>query len=224
MTGGREIADIRLRFDGGRVVEASAAKNEEYLQSALDTDEGARFLGEFAFGTNFGITRFTKNILLDEKIGGTVHVAIGAGYPDSGSTNRSAIHWDLICDLRQGGLVTVDGVPFLRDGRYLDLGARGGRGRERSRSRSQGTQRCAPTTRRCQPFGDEERIQPVHQVVDPGDDGRGRGGGGGEQGEDVVLQVRWPRGAVGGCVGEQPFFAGMGEFVEGEEDIEVARQ
>src|SRR5215211_6670030 len=116
---GREIADIRLRFENGKVVEASAAKNEEFLLSTLDTDEGARFLGEFAFGTNFGITRFTKNILLDEKIGGTVHMALGAGYPDSGSRNRSAIHWDMICDLRQGGLVTVDGIPFLRDGGFL---------------------------------------------------------------------------------------------------------
>jgi aminopeptidase len=119
VTGGREIADIRLRFVDGKVTEASAAKNEEYLVSALDTDPGARFLGEFAFGTNFEITRFTRNILLDEKIGGTVHVALGAGYPDSGSTNRSAIHWDMICDLRQGGRVTVDGVPFLESGRFL---------------------------------------------------------------------------------------------------------
>jgi len=119
VTNGREIADIRLRFARGKVVEASAAKNEEFLLSTLDTDEGARFLGEFAFGANFGITRFTKNILLDEKIGGTVHMALGSGYPDSGSLNRSAIHWDMICDLRQGGLVTVDGIPFLQNGRFL---------------------------------------------------------------------------------------------------------
>lgn len=116
--GGREVADIRLRFDNGKAVDASAAKNEEYLISALDTDPGARFLGEFAFGANFGITRFTKNILLDEKIGGTVHMALGAGYPDSGSTNRSAIHWDMICDLRAGGSVTVDGHLFLENGRF----------------------------------------------------------------------------------------------------------
>jgi aminopeptidase len=119
VTAGREIVGIRLRFEKGKVVEATADKNEAYLLSALETDAGARYLGEFAFGTNFGITRFTKNILLDEKIGGTVHVALGAGYPDSGSTNRSAIHWDMICDLRRGGLVTVDGVPFLTDGRIL---------------------------------------------------------------------------------------------------------
>ena len=119
VTSGREIADIRLRFDAGKVVEASAAKNEDYLLQMLDTDPGARYLGEFAFGTNTDITRFTRNILLDEKIGGTVHMAIGSGYPDSGSTNRSALHWDLICDLRQGGTVTADGEVFLRDGRIV---------------------------------------------------------------------------------------------------------
>ncbi|MCC6312368.1 MAG: aminopeptidase [Thermomicrobiales bacterium] len=119
VTGGREIADIRLRFADGRVVDASAARNEEFLIRSLDADPGARRLGEFAFGTNFDITRFTKNILLDEKMGGTVHMALGAGYPDTGSVNRSAIHWDMICDLRRGGLVTVDGAPFLRDGHFL---------------------------------------------------------------------------------------------------------
>jgi aminopeptidase len=118
-TSGREIEDVRLRFIDGVVVEASAARNEEYLLSMLDSDEGARRLGEFAFGTNFDITRFTKSILLDEKIGGTIHMALGAGYPDTGSVNRSAIHWDLICDLRQQGRVTVDGVPFLEGGRFL---------------------------------------------------------------------------------------------------------
>jgi aminopeptidase len=119
VTAGREIEEVRLRFEDGLVVEASAARNNEYLQSMLDIDAGARRLGEFAFGTNFDITRFTRSILLDEKIGGTVHMALGAGYPDSGSTNRSAIHWDLICDLRQAGRVTVDGETFLERGRFL---------------------------------------------------------------------------------------------------------
>jgi aminopeptidase len=108
-----------LRFAGGKVVEASAAKHEDALIAALDTDEGARFLGEIAFGTNYGLDRFTRHILLDEKIGGTVHMALGNGYPDTGSVNRSAIHWDLICDVRQGGRVTVDGEDFLVNGRYL---------------------------------------------------------------------------------------------------------
>jgi len=119
ISGGREISDIRLSFENGKVTEASAAKGEDYLLRTLETDEGARFLGEFAFGTNFDIQRFSKNILFDEKIGGTVHMAIGAGYPNTGSTNKSAIHWDMICDLRQGGQVHVDGQPFIRDGRFV---------------------------------------------------------------------------------------------------------
>jgi aminopeptidase len=116
---GREIVDIRLIFENGRVTDAKAAKGEDYLIKTLDTDEGARVLGEFAFGTNYDIQRFTKNILFDEKIGGTVHMAVGAGYPESGSTNESAVHWDMICDLRDGGEVTVDGQSFMRDGKIL---------------------------------------------------------------------------------------------------------
>lgn len=119
VTAGRQIEDIRLRFENGKVVDASAAKNEDYLIQTLDTDEGARYLGEFAFGTNFDIQQFTRNILFDEKIGGTVHMAVGRGYPESGSTNESAIHWDMICDLRQGGQVTVDGELFQRDGKFV---------------------------------------------------------------------------------------------------------
>jgi aminopeptidase len=118
VTDGREIADIRLRFEGGKVVEATASKNEQYLIDSLDTDEGARRLGEIAFGTNFGISRFTKNILLDEKIGGTMHMALGAGYPETGNSNTSAIHWDMICDLRAGGQATLDGEVVLKDGAY----------------------------------------------------------------------------------------------------------
>ncbi len=118
-TGGREVEDVRLWFESGKVVRATAAKNEEFLVTMLDTDEGARYLGEFAFGTNHGVQRFTKNILFDEKIGGTVHMAVGTGYPETGSKNRSAIHWDMICDLRQGGEVWVDGILFARDGQFL---------------------------------------------------------------------------------------------------------
>ena len=116
--GGREVEDVRLWFEDGKVVKATAAKNEEYLLTMLDTDEGSRYLGEFAFGTNRGVQHFTKNILFDEKIGGTVHMALGTGYPETGSTNRSAIHWDMICDLRQGGEVWVDGQIFARDGEF----------------------------------------------------------------------------------------------------------
>lgn len=115
---GREVEDVRLWFENGRVVRATAARNQAFLESMLDTDAGARSLGEFAFGTNRAITRFTRNILFDEKIGGTIHLALGSGYPDSGSTNRSAIHWDLICDLRRGGEVRVDGDVFMKDGEF----------------------------------------------------------------------------------------------------------
>lgn len=118
VTDGREIADIRLRFESGKVVDATASKNEQYLIDSLDTDDGARRLGEIAFGTNFGISRFTKNILLDEKIGGTMHMALGAGYPETGNSNTSAIHWDMICDLRAGGQATLDGEVVLKDGEY----------------------------------------------------------------------------------------------------------
>jgi aminopeptidase len=117
-TGGREVEDVRLWFEDGKVIRATAAKNEEFLQTMLDVDEGSRYLGEFAFGTNQGVQRFTKNILFDEKIGGTVHMAVGTGFPESGSKNRSAIHWDMICDLRQGGEVWVDGELFAKDGEF----------------------------------------------------------------------------------------------------------
>jgi aminopeptidase len=119
VTAGREIEDVRLVFRDGKAVEATAARNEDYLVQTLDTDPGARYLGEFAIGTNFDITRFIKNILFDEKIGGTVHLALGAGYAPTGSSNKSAIHWDMICDLRDGGQIDVDGLPFLRDGRIV---------------------------------------------------------------------------------------------------------
>ena len=118
VTQGREVADIRLRFSAGEVIDASASKNETFLIETLDTDPGARRLGEFAFGTNDRIDRWTKNILLDEKMGGTVHMALGMGYPETGNHNRSAIHWDLICDVRHGGEVTADGAPVLQHGEY----------------------------------------------------------------------------------------------------------
>jgi aminopeptidase len=118
VTQGREVRDIRLTFKDGVVVDASSATEEEFLIKTLDTDPGARRLGEFAFGTNFDIQTFSKNILFDEKIGGTIHMACGLGYPETGSVNESAIHWDMICDLRQGGRVTVDGELFMENGQY----------------------------------------------------------------------------------------------------------
>jgi aminopeptidase len=116
---GREVEDVRLWFEKGRVVRATAAKGEEFLLKTLDTDEGSRYLGEFAIGTNTGITRFTRNILFDEKIGGSFHMALGAGYPETGSQNKSAIHWDMICDLRHGGTITVDDELLYRDGEFV---------------------------------------------------------------------------------------------------------
>ena len=116
---GREVEDVRLQFKDGKVIKATAAKNEEFLLKMLESDGGARYVGEFAFGTNPGILRFTKNTLFDEKIGGTIHLAVGTGYPESGSKNKSAIHWDMVCDLRDGGEVRVDGTLFLKDGKIL---------------------------------------------------------------------------------------------------------
>jgi aminopeptidase len=116
---GREVEDIRLKFKDGKVIKAAAAKNEEFLLKMLQTDKGARYVGEFSFGTNYEIQRFTKNTLFDEKIGGTIHLALGKGYPESGSKNESAIHWDMVCDVRDGGEVRIDGTLFLKDGRIL---------------------------------------------------------------------------------------------------------
>ena len=118
---GREVDGIELCFENGRVVEASAKKNEEFLLDVLETDEGSRFLGEFAVGTNKGINRFTKSILFDEKIGGTIHLAVGAGYPETGSTNRSAVHWDMICDMRNGGQIWIDDELFYDSGEFQIL-------------------------------------------------------------------------------------------------------
>jgi len=116
--GGREVSGIELHFESGKVVKASAEKNEDYLLSMLDTDAGAKYVGEFAVGTNKRIDRFIKNILFDEKIGGTIHMALGAGYPETGSSNESAIHWDMICDMRDGGQILVDGELFYQSGEF----------------------------------------------------------------------------------------------------------
>jgi aminopeptidase len=117
---GREVDDVRLRFEGGEVVEATASRGEDLLREMVSVDEGARRVGEFAFGLNEAVTSFTREILFDEKIGGTVHLALGTAYPETGSTNRSALHWDLICDLRNGGEVYADGELAYRDGAFLD--------------------------------------------------------------------------------------------------------
>ena len=117
--GGREVHDVVLKFKAGRVVEASASKNEDFLIKMLDQDDGSRTVGELAVGTNYSIQGYTKNTLFDEKIGGTIHVAVGSGYPETGSKNSSGLHWDMVCDLRGGGTVTADGEPISRDGRFV---------------------------------------------------------------------------------------------------------
>jgi len=101
------------------VEQATAAKNQEYLLKMLDSDKGSRYVGEFAIGTNNDINKFTGNILFDEKIGGTFHMALGAGYPETGSHNKSSIHWDMICDLRADSEITVDGELFYKNGKFV---------------------------------------------------------------------------------------------------------
>lgn len=115
---GREIEGIRLEFKDGMVVEASAEKNEAYLLEVLDTDIGSRYLGELGIGTNFGIDRFTKSILYDEKIGGSFHLAIGSSFEKAGGKNKSIVHWDMICDAREDTEMRVDGELFYKDGEF----------------------------------------------------------------------------------------------------------
>jgi len=116
---GRSVEDVRLRFEGGRVVEAEAKTANDYLQSLLDMDDGARILGELAFGMNYEIDRFTRDILFDEKIGGTIHLALGASFHKIGGENDSGLHWDMICDLRRDGEVYADGELVWKAGKFL---------------------------------------------------------------------------------------------------------
>src|SRR5919202_1176891 len=115
---GVDVDGVELEFRDGEVVDARAATGDEYLQRALETDGGARYLGELGIGTNFGIDRPTGTILFDEKIGGTVHLALGRSYPETGGRNVSAVHWDLICDQCSAGGLSADGETVLEDGRF----------------------------------------------------------------------------------------------------------
>lgn len=117
---GKEIEDIRLEFKKGKVVKASAAKGEDLLLALLDTDEGARTIGEIAIGTNYGIDKFTKNMLFDEKIGGTIHAALGMSIPNSKGVNKSTIHWDMLCDMKDGGKIYADGELFYKNGKFIE--------------------------------------------------------------------------------------------------------
>ena len=115
---GREVSGVRFHFENGKVVEATAEKGEDYLLSMLDADEGARYLGELGIGTNYGIPRPTKNILFDEKLGGTVHLAVGKSYEETGGKNDSSVHWDLICDLHEGE-IHADGELIQKNGEFV---------------------------------------------------------------------------------------------------------
>jgi aminopeptidase len=117
--GGREIEDIQLTFERGKVVKATAAKGQELLEQILETDKGARYVGEIAAGTNYNIKKFTRHMLFDEKIGGTVHLAIGRSIPESLGKNQSGIHWDMLCDMKKGGEIFADGELVYKDGKFL---------------------------------------------------------------------------------------------------------
>ncbi len=115
---GKEVEDVKLVFHEGKIIEATATKGEAFLKSVIETDEGAARVGEIAIGTNYGIQTFSKNILFDEKIGGTFHLAIGAGFIETGGNNESAIHWDMICDMKQGGQIFADGQLIYENGQF----------------------------------------------------------------------------------------------------------
>lgn len=115
---GKEVDQVYLEFAQGRVVKTAAGKNQAFLEETLDIDPGARYIGEFGIGLNYGITKFTKDILFDEKIGGTIHLALGSAYPESGGKNKSAIHWDMIKDLREDGAIYLDGEAVQKNGEF----------------------------------------------------------------------------------------------------------
>jgi aminopeptidase len=117
--GGREVVNVRLEFKEGKLVGFSADKNQDFLEKMVDMDEGSRFLGEFAIGTNYNITKFTKNTLFDEKLGGTIHLALGQAYPEAGGKNQSGLHWDMVCDMHEGGELTADGELIYKDGQFI---------------------------------------------------------------------------------------------------------
>ncbi len=115
---GREVVDVELWFEDGKIVKEKAAKGQEFLTALLDTDPGSRYLGELGIGTNYQIPRFTKNMLFDEKLGGTIHLAVGGGFPEVGGKNESGVHWDMLCDMAQSEM-RLDGVLFYKDGKFV---------------------------------------------------------------------------------------------------------
>ena len=116
---GVAVPDVRLEFKNGKVIKASASKNEEYLRQMIKTDKGACMLGEFGIGLNPEIKKFISNILFDEKINGTIHLALGMAYKEGNGKNKSALHWDMIKDLRTNGKIIIDGKVIQKDGKFL---------------------------------------------------------------------------------------------------------
>jgi len=119
--GGRTVNDIQLWFSKGKVTKARASKGEKFLTSMIKMDQGSNRIGEFAFGLNYGIIKYTLNTLFDEKIGGTIHIALGSGYPESGSKNKSSLHWDMMCDLRKDGEVYADNELIYKNGKFTKI-------------------------------------------------------------------------------------------------------
>lgn len=117
---GKQIEGIKLEVKDGKIIKASAEKGEELLKELLETDKGSKFFGEVAIGTNYGIKEFTSNMLFDEKIGGTIHMAIGDSMPEAGGKNKSSLHWDMLCDMRSNGKIYADGEIFYENGKFLD--------------------------------------------------------------------------------------------------------
>lgn len=117
--GGREVDGIRLKFRDGKVIDASASRGEQFLIAMLDQDPGARVLGEIALGTNYSVRHYTKNTLFDEKIGGTIHMALGRSIPESGGVNESTVHWDIVHGMQDGGEIWIDGELFYRAGQFM---------------------------------------------------------------------------------------------------------
>ncbi|MFC1539580.1 aminopeptidase, partial [Candidatus Latescibacterota bacterium] len=115
---GREVQDIELWFENGKVIKEKASKGQDFLTEMLNTDDGSRVLGEFGIGTNYSINRFTKNMLYDEKMGNTIHLAVGNGFPESGGTNESTIHWDMLCNMTEGEII-IDGEIFYKNGKFV---------------------------------------------------------------------------------------------------------
>ena len=117
--GGKEVRGIKIKFKNGKVIKATATKNEKFLKAMIKLDKGSKYVGELGIGCNKQIDRFTKNLLFDEKIGGTIHLALGMAYTECKGKNKSALHWDIVCDLRKNGQIIKDGKVIQRNGKWI---------------------------------------------------------------------------------------------------------